>query len=108
MIKSKPEIKSQHDSAQRAFADLQMSPCPMDNTQLEADSFHCRDKRSVTHSKSDLADNNDSIVDDGSVSEDEFCKHGATFVQYNAMDEYVPDDNYNPEWMEMDKNYKNA
>lgn len=105
-MKAKQEIKFQHDSAQRAFADLQMSLRPMDSTQLEAASFHCGDKQRVTCSKSDSANNNDSIVDNSCVSEDELFEHGTTFVQNNAMNEYVPDKNYNPEWMEMDRDYR--
>ncbi len=107
-IKPKQEIKFPHDSAQRAFADLQMSPRPIDSTQFDADSFHCGDKRSENNSNSDSLDNSDSIVDDSSVSDDEMLEQGATFVQSNAMDEYVPDKNYNPEWMEMDGNYKTS
>lgn len=35
----KKEIKYPHDSTQRAFADLQMSPRPMGSIQLELENF---------------------------------------------------------------------
>ncbi len=106
--KPKQDIKFPHDSAQRAFADLQMSPHPMDRTQLDAATFHCGDKQSENNTNSESLDNSDSIADDGSVSNDEMLEQGAIFIQSNVMDEYVPDENYHPEWMEMDGNYKTS
>ncbi len=50
--------------------------------------------------------NNDHKADDGSVSKDKSCKLGTTFVESNAFEEYVADKNYDPEWMEMDGDYK--
>ncbi len=47
-----------------------------------------------------------SLADDRSVSDNELCKHEATCLENNAMDENVPDKNYDPEWMEMDGDYK--
>ncbi len=105
-IKTKQEIKFQHDCANWAFADLQISPHLMDSSQVEFDNFHCRENQNETQCRSDLKGNNDLIADDGSVSDNELSKLGATFSKNNAMDEYIPDDNYNPEWMEMDGEYK--
>ncbi len=53
-----------------------------------------------------MKENNDQIADDCSVSKDESCKLGTTFVESNALEEYVQDKNYDPEWMEMDGDYK--
>ncbi len=63
-------------------------------------------KLNTTHGRSALKGNNDQIADDRSVSKDKLSKHGNTFVENNAMDAYVPDKNYDPEWMEMDGDYK--
>ncbi len=92
--------------AQRAFADLQLSPHLTDSSQLGFDNFHCSEKQNETHDRSKLKGSNDLIAYDGSVSDNELCEHGATYWENNAIDEYVSDKNYDPEWMEMDGDYK--
>ncbi len=106
-IKTKEEIKFCHDFAQRAFADLQMSPCLLDSTQLNMDACHKDDAKNKTRDGIDLNGNNISIVDNVSYSDDELSEHVTTYAEHNVMDEYVPDGNYNPEWMKMDRGYKN-
>ncbi len=83
-----------------------MSPHLTDISQVEFDNFHCSEKQNETHDRSELKGSNDLIVDDKSVSDNESCKHGATCLENNAMDEYVLYKNYNPKWMEMDGDYK--
>ncbi len=53
-----------------------------------------------------MKENNDQIADDRTVSKDESSKLGTTFVESNALEEFVPDKKYDPEWMEMDWDYK--
>ncbi len=69
----------------------------MDSSQLEFDNFHCKEKQNGTHCRSKLKGSNDLIADDRTVSDNELCKHGATCLENNTMDEYVPDKNYNPD-----------
>ncbi len=58
-----------------------MSPRCMDSSQLDFDNFHCSEKQNKTHGISALKGNNDQIADDRSVSKDQSCKLGMTFVE---------------------------
>ncbi len=85
-IKTKQEIKFQHNCAQRAFAHLQMSPHLLHSSHLKFDNFHCGEKQNETCSRSELKGSNDSIADDGSVSDNKLCENGATFLENNATE----------------------
>ncbi len=105
-VKTNKGIKFQHDSAHRALADLQMPPLQIDCTQLELYNFKGMVNQNETHGISAFKGNNDQIADARSVSKDESWNIGTTFVESNAMEEYVQHKNYDPEWMEMDGDYK--
>ncbi len=47
-IKSKDQIKFQHDSTQRAFSDLQMSPYPLDSIEIVIGNYdYCRNQNNI-------------------------------------------------------------
>ncbi len=99
-------MKCPNDSAQRAFVDLQMSLHTMDSFHFEwNDSKFAEEEIEQCNSKSRVVIEN-STIDDDSGSEEEDGDFSTSGDDFNAMNEYEPDESYDPECMEMHGDHK--
>ncbi len=69
-IRSKDHVKFLHDSAQRAFNDLQMSPHPLDSIETEIDNYdYCRNQNKI-HGRISTEWNDEERTEDEQRAED--------------------------------------
>ncbi len=81
-----------------------MSPHPY-SIETEIGNDDCHRYQDDIHGRSTMGENDEQRAEDESDSKDEAWKQDTTVQDSNALNEYVPDKNYGPEWMEMDGDY---
>ncbi len=60
------------------------------------------------HGRISMEQNDEQRAEVESGIEGKECEQNTTVQDSNALNEYVPDKNYDPEWMEMDGDYNQS